>query len=449
MQDYEKADFYTDATLVDDPHSYFHFLREIGPVTVLPYRNVVAITGFEEANQVLLDTEHFSSANVVNGPIPELPFTPEGDDITEQLEAARPKMVFQEIIATADGKRHSDLRQVISRLFTPRRMKALDPKLRETADGLIDEFIARGKVDLVTDFAAPLAGLTISDLLGIPPAGRKRFRELFGNESTGLAIGASVETMQNNSLVKIAKSIFGYLLVRRLTAIPPIPAIRGLVAKLGSQGGSDSDDILTELALARFPDGKRVGLKDLTALGAFLYGAGQDTTVRLMSNAFKLLAIRPDLQDELRSNPDKIPDFIEEILRYDGAVKAFARLCVRTTEVGGVKIKAGTTVLISALGANRDPRRFENPDEFDWNRPRLKDHLAFSRGAHTCIGANLARTEMRICLERLLTRLGPFRLSEDEHGPEGERRFEYEPTTAFHGLSHLHLEFEPGKARGA
>lgn len=448
MRDYSTADFYTDTSLVNDPHSYFHYLRGIGPVTRLPYRNVVAVTGFDETLAVLLDTEHFSSANVVTGPIPELPFTPEGDDIVDQLEAARPKMVFQEIVATADGKRHANLRFVMAKLFTPGRMKAMEPNLRTTADRIIDEFIAKGEVDLVAEFAVPFAGLTISDLLGIPEAGRQRFRVLFAKEATGLTIGSTPETMKNNPLVKIAKSIFGYLLMRRLAALPPVAGLRHLFDRMRGQSDVPKDDILTELALSRFPDGTRVGLADLTALGAFMYGAGQDTTVRLMANAFKLLADRPDLQDELRRNPARIADFIEEILRYDGAVKSVARLCVRTTTLAGVEIKAGTTLLVALLGANRDPRRFDRPNEFDWDRPRLKDHLAFSRGAHTCIGAALARAELRIAIETLLARLPNLRLSEAAHGPPGERRFDYEPTTAFHGLATLHLEFDPVPTNG-
>lgn len=443
MTDYSTADFYTDASLVDDPHSYFRYLREIAPVTRLPYRNVVAVTGFEESLQVVLDTEHFSSANVVTGPIPELPFIPVGDDISAQLEAARHKMVFQEIAATADGERHANLRFVMAKLFTPRRMKAMEPNLHATANRIIDEFVARGHVDLVVEFAMPFAGLTISDLLGIPERGRQRFRALFAKESTGLTIGSTPETMKNNSLVKIAKSVFLYLLARRLAALPPIGGLRRLFARLGGRAGLQQDDVLTELALSRFPDGSRVGLADLTGIGAFMYGAGQDTTVRLMSSAFRLLALRPDLQDELRENPERIGDFIEEILRYDGAVKSINRLCIRTTTLAGMEIKAGTTVLVALLGANRDPRRFANPDGFDMDRPRLKDHLGFSRGAHTCIGAGLARAEMRTAIELLLVRLGQFRLSPEHHGRADAPRFEYEPTTSFHGLAHLHLEFDP------
>ncbi|RYE50696.1 MAG: cytochrome P450, partial [Rhizobiaceae bacterium] len=132
-----------------------------------------------------------------------------------------------------------------------------------------------------------------------------------------------------------------------------------------------------------------------------------------------------------------------EVLRHDGSVKSGGRLCVRTTTIGGVEIKAGTTILLTHMGANRDPRRFENPDEFDMDRPKNKEHLAFGRGAHTCIGSPLARSEVCVSLELLLSRLGNIRLSEAHHGPEGARRFDYEPTYVLRALKTLHLEFDP------
>jgi cytochrome P450 len=203
------------------------------------------------------------------------------------------------------------------------------------------------------------------------------------------------------------------------------------------------DDILTELALAKFPDGSTPKLVDITGLGAFLFGAGQDTTNRLLANAFRIIATRPDIQARLRAEPARIPDFLEEVLRYDGSVQGGGRLCIRTTTIGGVEIKAGTTLLLAHMGANRDPRRFPDPEVFNMDRPKLKEHLAFGRGAHTCIGMALARSEVCISIERLLARMGDIRLSEEHHGTEAARLFDYEPTYVLRALRHLHLEFTP------
>lgn len=439
MTDYATADFYTDDSLVDDPHSYFDFLRNQGPVTRLPHRNVVAVTGYEETVQVMLDTEHFSSINAVMGPIPPLPFEPQGDDITAQLEAHRAKIPFSDQVVTEQGKRHLDLRSILSTLFTPSRLKALETSLRDTADSLIDEFHADGKVDLVKQYGGPYATLIISDLLGIPAEGRAKFRAyLGGGIPAKLGEAPSAEDVKQNPIYKVGKHIFSYISRRRLMNAEPIRTIRKLVGQ-----DVDKEDILTELALARYPDGSKPSLVDITGLGAFLFGAGQDTTNRLLANAFRVIATRPDVQQELRDNPKRIPDFLEELLRFDGSVKSGGRMCQKTITLGGVEIKAGTTILLSHMAANRDPRRFENPGEFDMNRKKAKEHLAFGRGAHTCIGAPLARREVAISIERLLSRMGNIRLSEEYHGPESNRRYFYEPTYILRAMRELHLEFDP------
>jgi cytochrome P450 len=434
MTSFATADFYTDVSLVDDPHAYFKHLRDQGPVTRLPYRNVIAITGFDEAIQVMNDTEHFSSVNAVNGPLLDLPFEVEGHDISKALEAARPKMPFSDTIVSVDGTRHANLRSIIARLFTPSRLKALQPQLLATAKALIEEFHGYGRVNLVTQYGGPYATLVISDLLGIPSAGRSKFRAILMKPS-GLEIGATRETMMKNPLVDLGKIIFAYVAKRRAF---DHPLLRPFKAVFGVQ-----DDILTELALAKFPDGTKPSLVDITGLGAFLFGAGQDTTNRLLANAFRIIATRPDVQAQLRAEPARIPNFLEEVLRYDGSVQGGGRLCIRSTVIGGVEIKAGTTLLLSHMGANRDPRRFDAPEEFNMDRPKLKEHLAFGRGAHTCIGSALARSEVLVSIERLIARMGNIRLSEAHHGQDGAWRFEYEPTYVLRALKALHLEFDP------
>ncbi len=434
--DYAKADFYTDTALVEDPHAYFDFLRAQNPVAKLPYRNVMAVTGYEETVQVMLDSEHFSSVNAVNGPIPDLPFAPQGDDITEQVRAARNKIAYSDQVVTQDGPRHADLRSILAMLFTPSRLKAIEPSLRSTADAMIGEFAADGRVELVGQYGGPYATLVIAELLGVPEKDRPLFRKYLEN-AIPAEIGGEEVDMSKSGFAKIGKHIFGYMTKRRLLDKPGIKQLRRLL------GSDDSREILTELALAKFPDGSQPSLVDVTGLGAFLFGAGQDTTNRLLSNGFRILAERPDIQAELRADPKRIGAFLEELLRFEGSVKSGGRLCVKTTTVGGVEIKAGTTILLSHMAANRDGKRFANPHAFDMNRPKAKEHLAFGRGAHTCIGAPLARKEVIISIERLLARMGNIRLDETFHGPEGNRRFDYEPTYILRALKSLHLTFDP------
>jgi cytochrome P450 len=178
-------------------------------------------------------------------------------------------------------------------------------------------------------------------------------------------------------------------------------------------------------------------------LARFLFGAGQDTTSRLIAMAIQILGDRPELQARLRREAERIPDFLEEVLRYDPPVKAIYRLVQKSTAISGVDAPAGTIVTTCLTAANNDPAHFADPSRLDIDRPRIRDHLAFSRGPHFCPGAALARLEARIAIERILARTAEIRICEAHHGPMGERRYRYEPTYSFRGLSDLYIEFTP------
>lgn len=434
MRDFANVDFYTDTALVEETHEYFEWLREQGPVTKLPGRNVMAVTGFDETVQLTLDTEHFSPINAVIGAMVDLPFEVKDDDIVVPLEAARAKIPFSDQIVAQVGKRHADLRSILARLFTPSRLREVEPGLRATADELIGEWVASGKVEVGEQYGGPYATLVIADLLGLPLDVRNRFRERLQG-TLPVPMDATEDQMMENPLVDLGKDLFKLLAKRRIAAHPLMRPFAGL---LGAK-----QDILNEVALARFPDGGKPTLIDITGLAAFLFGAGQDTTNRLLCACLKIIAERPDVQQALRDDPKKIPDFIEETLRIEGAVKSGGRICQKSTTLGGVEVKAGTVMLYSPMAANRDPRRFADPAEFKLDRPKIREHVAFGRGAHTCIGAPLARREVAVSIERLLARMGNIRLSEAHHGPAGAHRFTYAPTYVLHALTELHLEFDP------
>jgi cytochrome P450 len=200
---------------------------------------------------------------------------------------------------------------------------------------------------------------------------------------------------------------------------------------------------MSELVHSRFKDGSQPGLEVVSLLARFLFGAGQDTTSRLVAHAMRALGDDPDLQARLRAAPERIADFLEEVLRFDPPVKVTYRLAVVDTEVAGLKVPAGTVITVGLAAGNNDPRRFEHPERFDIDRENVREHMAFSRGAHFCLGAPLARLESRVAIERILARLADFRISEEHHGPPGARRYRYEPTYSFRSLSDLHIEFTP------
>jgi cytochrome P450 len=417
---FDQVDFFTDLSLVNDPYPYFDFLRNQAPVTRLPHRNVVAVTGHAEALAILNDSQTFSSVNSAFGPIPELPFTPEGDDISAQIEEYREQMLAYGAIVTMDGAKHAKHRSLLMRLFTPSRLKSNEDFIWSQANKQIDEFVSKGRFELISEYASPYAMLVIADLLGIPEEDRKTFRDQ--------AFSLPQQMEENPSPIGV--EFFGFL-------------FNYFEEYITDRRANPRSDILTDLATTKFPDGSLPDVGDIVWVASFLFGAGQDTTARVLSAALQVLGERPDLQDLLRRERQRIPEFIEEVLRMDGPVKCSSRLVVRSTQVGGVALAAGTTVSIFNGGCNRDPRKFDAPNEFRLGRPNIREHLAFGRGAHTCAGAPLARTEVRASLDRLLERLTDIRISEEHHGPPTNRRYQHEPVYLLRGLKQLHLEFTP------
>lgn len=198
---------------------------------------------------------------------------------------------------------------------------------------------------------------------------------------------------------------------------------------------------MTGLATATFPDGSLPEVRDVMLIAANLFAAGQETTARLLGKMLQLIGEQPELQQLLRDQRDRIPNFIEEALRIESPLQSTFRLARVPTTIGGVPIPAGTTVMLIPAAANRDRRRFEDPAAFRLDRPNWRQHLAFGFGIHSCAGAPLARAEARISAERLLDRLADIRISDEEHGPPGARRYEYPATYMLRGLERLHLKF--------
>jgi cytochrome P450 len=417
-----EPDFFSDPQVIADPRSYFDLARAKGPVHREPHHGTLMVTGFDEAMDVLGRADSvFSSAVAVVGPIPPLPFTPTGHDIRDQLAAQRDELPWSRHLATLDGRKHAERRALLGALLTYKRLLANETYLRGLADRVIDSFIAEGTCDAASDYAHTVATYAISDLMGIPEADRAELVTLLGAPPSQVE-GDAVHKVGADPLIFLKERFDGYLRARQ--------------ADPGS-------DLMSELVQSRFKDGAAPDLDTLSELARFLFGAGQDTTSRLVAHAIRVLGDDPQLQARLRAEPERIPDFLEETLRFDGPVKVTYRLALVDTEVGGVPAPAGTIVTVCLTGGNNDPRHFDKPASFDIDRANVRDHMAFSRGAHFCLGAPLARLESKVAIERLLARLADIRISEAQHGPANARRYRYEPTYTFRSLSDLHIEFTP------
>ena len=273
-----------------------------------------------------------------------------------------------------------------------------------------------------SDDLAPEHVERIADLLGVPEADHETFRHELQGEGHADRHKGSDGKLAHKPLEFLYDRFTAYIEDRRIRP---------------------RADVMTELATATFPDGTLPDVHDVMLIAANLFAAGQETTARMLSTALRLIGERPELESALRADTTLIPTFVEEIVRLESPIQGNFRLARRTTEIGGVPIPAGTTLMVMEGAANRDPLHFPDPSELHLDRDNGRQHVGFGFGIHSCAGAPLARAEGRVSLERILTRMSDIRIAESEHGPAGNRRFEYTPIFMLRGLERLHLEFTP------
>jgi cytochrome P450 len=421
MTDLASVDYFSDQAVAQDPYEYLDYLRSQGPVFRDPNHGVVAVTGYAEVMAAFKDTNAFSACISIGGPFPPLPFEPEGDDITAQIEAHRHQFPINEHMVTMDPPAHERARSLLSKLLTPRRLKENEDYMWQLVDHQLDEFIANGRCEFLAEYARPFATLAITDLLGVPEEDRGEIREALGAGKPKGGVGAlDGEPVGLNPLQYLDDKFSAYIAERRRKP-------RG--------------DVLTGMATATYPDGSTPELLEVVRPATFLFAAGQETVTKLLSSAVQTLGDRPDLQQTVRENRDLVSPFIEESLRMQSPTKVDFRLARKTTALGGVHIPAGTVVMLCLGAANRDPRKFEDPNEFRLDRKNVREHIAFGRGIHTCAGAPLARVEGKVTVTRLLDRMRDITINDAVHGPADGRHYKYEPTFLLRGLTELHIEF--------
>ena len=424
MSDLASVDYFSDHAISQDPYDYWDHLREQGPVFREPNYGVVAVTGYQEVVAAFKDHDSFSAVNAIGGPFPPLPFVPEGDDISEQIEAHRHLFPIHEHMVVMDPPAHERARSLLTKLLTPRRLKENEDYMWQLVDRQIDQIMANERCEFLSEYAKPFATSAIIDLLGVPEEDRSEFLAALGAERPdGSRVGAlDGAPVGLDPLQYLDDKFAGYLAERRR---------------------EPRADVLSGMAAAVYPDGSTPELIEVVKPATFLFAAGQETVTKLLSAAVQTLGDRPDFQQMLRRSPERIPAFIEESLRMHSPTKVDFRLVRKSTTLGGVPLKAGTVVMLCLGAANRDPRKFDDPHEFRPDRKNVREHIAFGRGIHSCAGAPLARVEGRITVQRLLERMRDIRISESVHGPAAERRYSYEPTFLLRGLTELHIEFTP------
>jgi cytochrome P450 len=362
---YDPYDFEIDK----DPYPIWKRLRDERPLYYNQKYGFFALSRFEDVERGLKDWRRYSSAK---GTLLEL--------IKSGMQIPPGSIIFE------DPPHHDLHRGLLTNIFSPRKINALEPKIRDYCARSLDHLVGSGGFDFIADLGATVPMRTIGMLLGIPEQDQEAIRDQI-DDGLRLTEGVAPPPNFHERLVEDRNSVFAEYIDWR--------------AK------HPSDDVMTELLQAEFDDvnGERRRLTRAEVLGyvGLLAAAGNETTTRLIGWAGKVLAEHPDQRRELAKDPSLTHRAIEELLRYESPSPVQARYVTEDVEHYGQEVKAGSVVLFLNAAGNRDERRFEDPDKFDIHRP-IGGHIAFGYGVHFCLGAALARLEGRIALEEVIKR---------------------------------------------
>lgn len=389
------------AHVIDDPYAYFGALRESDPVHWNASHKSWIVTRYDDVAAGLRDPR-LSSNRIAPY---QLPSGGEDEPTPYQriLESLSRWLVF------LDPPEHTRLRKLVQRAFTPRTVEQLRPRIADLVAEVLQVHLNNGLFDVMTDLAYPLPAIVIAELLGIPSEDRDQFQKWSAEMSTFL-FGALDSTDRHERAEHGLAELNTYLreMVRRYRLDP-------------------GDNLITELVRAR-DDGERLSEDDVIGTCALLLFAGHETTTNLIGNGTLALLRHPDQLRLLRDDPSLSAMAVEELLRFDGPSKLAVRWVAEDLVMRGQQISRGERVLLVQASANRDPRRFENPDHVDITRID-NAHLGFGMGIHYCLGGPLARIEGQIAFEAL------SRLSEELHLTT--ERVRWEPNLLTRGLGSL------------
>jgi len=364
-----------DRAFLDDPYPTYRALREHDPVHRMPDGSYF-LTRYDDLVEVYRDTAAWSSDKKIQ-------FKPNfGGSLLYEHHTT--SLVFN------DPPVHTRVRKLLAPSFTPRTLRAMQPRIEALVDRLLDAAQARGDIDLIADFAAAIPVQLIGDLLGIPQDERAPLRDW------SLKILGALEPVLNKDQFEGG-----------VTAVADFKTyLLDLVARRQKEGAQASGEILSTLIDAsEFTrrDGDRLSEAELLHNCIFLLNAGHETTTNLIGNAVDLLIRHPDAMRDLASHPDAIGTAVEEFLRMESSNQLGNRRAAVDAQLGGVAMPAGTYVHLCIGAANRDPDQFPDPDRLDIRRHPNR-HLAFGFGIHTCAGLSLARMEAEVAIGKLVRR---------------------------------------------
>lgn len=407
------------------PYGAYEQLRSEEPVTYVEEGGFYAVSRHEDVRYVFSQPQLFSNVN---------PMGPSVDAVAQTMQEALAQdpelaqrmakvMARPGVLLTADPPAHTRHRRILVRALTPRMVAKLEPDIRKICDDLVEGLAADRDVDLVARYAKTVPILAIALLLGVPRERQRDFRRW--SDALVATVGGRMTIEEVLEVVRDQTEFAEYFL-----------------EQIRDRKERPRDDLLSAIAHARVEDEEPLSDDEMLAFATQLLAAGGDTTSQLISSATLILARDQELQHDLRDRPERIPSFLEEVLRAESPAQGIFRVATRDTEIGDVTIPAGSYVYVLMASANRDEDAFPQASEFSPDRRSKQPHLAFGHGIHFCIGAALARLEARVAFETLLQRC-EMRLRDDHQQPE------YVPNYINHGPRHLPITLRALSAREA
>jgi cytochrome P450 len=326
---------------------------------------------------------------------------------------------LQPATSNSDPPRHTHVRGFLNTAFGVRRVRALEPALRERGHALVDAMMSAGSADIVREFSFPLPALTIFDLIGFPPTDADTLKDWCGDKLELVHGRPSPEYQIAAAHAMCAFWQYCEDFVERRKSEP-------------------ADDLTTDLLDGRRTDPHHLTDAEVASVIFQLAVAGHETTTNLVANGVRRLLEQRETWVRLCEDPTVIPRAVDEILRFDSSVVAWRRTPRHDIEIAGVRIPAGATVVLSIAAANRDPRQFPDPDQFDVFRPDAATNVSMGKGIHYCIGSALGRREAGIMLEVLAARLPSLRLAV-------QQRLSFPTNLSFRGPCRLEVEWDEGR----
>lgn len=368
---------------LENPYPFYQAMRDEAPVYRIPGTDYVCISRYSDVRDVALNTDDYSS-NLVSIILSSV----EGG--TTSINQVQSEFTPVDVLAIQDPPRHTEQRRLGLANLSLRFVQSLEPALHDMANSIIDRFIARGEADWVKEFAKEIPMRVSLRLTGYPEDNWRDIKH-WCDEAIGLLSGV-------NSPEDFAQHSQGSMKLIRFVRK------HYLAIKEQVQAGAPLEHFTAELIRAVDSTEYQITEEEAISIVFQVIIAGSDSTANTIGNSVKMLAEHPDIQLALREDPARIPAFIEEVLRLESPFQGHFRKTTREVTLHGQTLPAGTRVMLLWASANRDEREYPTPDKIDLERSNLKHHLAFGRGIHQCLGANLARLEVKVSLACLLAR---------------------------------------------